>query len=120
MDPTAILIAQIVQEMSALAPSIEIDNQTNMGEGWGVFNLTSTTPNGPDLILEEALSVGIERVDDMGRFAGDDYVILHLVGRAARGDLRAARALAVNTLADRLRVLKWGAAWVDSRMGPPA
>lgn len=113
--PKAVLISALLGMLKEYAPVIEKDNETNLTEGWAVFNI-----GGAELTAQTALSVGIEKLDEMDRFIDDNYLCLQLASRALKGDVRAARALAVQSMADRLRILTWGPEWVDSRMGPPA
>lgn len=76
-------------------------------QGWDLFN------------TDDPLRCGIEKVDECGRFAGDQEALIHVAKLAALGDRQLATdALIIHLLANELRGMVWGDAFINSRLGP--
>lgn len=80
-------------------------------EGWSIFNL----PPRPARRIEDYLTTGIERIDELEMFA-DDRAVVEMCGQT--GMPHHIHALLIDHAANSIRFHLWGPEWVDSRCGP--
>lgn len=98
---------QLNQHILVLGRKFETDHPIRFrDEGWDLFN--TVTP----------LECGIERHDDLEVFDGDQAALFHVAQLALMGSKLATDALVIHLLANELRGMVWGDAYINSRMGP--
>lgn len=76
-------------------------------QGWDLFN------------TDDPLRCGIEKIDESDRFVSDQEALIYVSKLTALGNHHARDALIIHMLANELRGLAWGDAYINSRMGPP-
>ena len=108
MTPEQTALADLIK--AAASRYEEIFGNNPIAEGWGLFN------------TDDPLRCGIERYDEGNRFEGDQEALIFCATQVLHDADTVAglysRALVIHLLANELRGMVWGDAYINTRLGP--